>query len=153
MWSWKADERAVSPVVATILLVAIAVVLSVVVYAFAARSPPGEAPESLTLTQAARVAPDERSFGVAAASQTLTWGDLQLLLSGAPLAYDGALAADGTWCRETPDGVCVPTASYDPAAHVHAGQRIRVHDAAIQGKLIQVRDAGANALLASIAAN
>lgn len=151
MRHWKAQDRAVSPVIASIMLVAIAVVLSVVVYAWAARAPGGEAPESLALTQASATSADERSFGVASASPTLRWGDMQPLLSGTLLTYDGNLASDATWCRETPDGVCLTSAQHDPGALVQAGQRIRVHDSSLAGKTLQIRDPAANALLASVA--
>lgn len=149
MRTWK--DHAVSPVLATIMLVAIAVVLAATVYAFASGSRPGERPGSIALVQDGRPLANEQSFAISAASMDLAWGDFTSLLDGRALTYDGALASDGTWCQETPDGFCVATAAFDPDARVQAGQRIRVHDAAIEGAQFQLRDPEANALIASVA--
>ena len=149
MRHWKEDtDTAVSPVLATILLVAIAVVLSAVVYSTVtlART---EKPTALSLTPATQTGAT-RTLTIASATPGMHWEVVALALDGNVLAYDGALATDGTWCKLDAAAACVPTAGFDPGASVVAGDQIRVAHASIAGMTLTLRDAHANLLLSSM---
>lgn len=149
MRSWK-EDHAVSPVVGTILLVAVTVALGAVVYATVSGTH-AEKPQALAIAGAAGGSDTaERTFTVASSSDGMRWGGLEPALDAVPLAYDGALSSEGTWCRVAPGGACVPTSSYDPDEHVRAGQELRIHHASIAGRTLQLRDTQANAILVSV---
>lgn len=146
---WK-EEDAVSPVIATVILVAIAVVLAGVVFAVYGSAGSRERPVALALTQGSTSSDTQRTFDVAASTPGVRYDRISILLAGDTIAYDGALASDGTWCQETPYGACVPTSEFDQGSSISAGDRLRIRAATFTGETLTLRDDVANALLASI---
>lgn len=146
---WK-EEGAVSPVIGTVILVAIAVVAAGVVYAIYGSAGSRDLPAALALTTGTS-GDEERTFNVATATPGIPYSRVSLLLDEGRLAYDGTLSAFGTWCQETPFGTCVPTADFDETSSVAAGDRLRVRADGFAGKTLHLRDDAANTLLATIA--
>lgn len=145
------DDRAVSPVVGTIMTVAIAVVLAAPVYSWVtgARSEREEPATALAVTSDGPIASDTKGYVVASATPGLRWTELTILLDGTPLAYDGALASDGTYCIASPGMTCAAGAS-PPERLVGAGDALRIHGADLAGRSLLAVDAQANSALVAL---
>ena len=77
------EDRAVSPVIAVILMVAITVVLAAVVYTWVSGFGQGNvAPRSMGLMSNGATVDGNASFTVTSASPGLLWNELQFLVNG-----------------------------------------------------------------------
>lgn len=148
VWKGNRGDEAVSPIIATILLVAIAIVACGVLYSSVSK--PSTDAAAMAITAAPPDADDERTYIISAATPNLGWGRLSLKLDGALLEYDDALSTDGTWCQLAEGNACVSAAQHASADMVEGGQKIRVHDAGVSRATLEVVDVDANMLLARV---
>lgn len=144
-------DAAVSPVVGTIILVAIAVVLasSVYVWASGAGSSTPEPAKSLTVTSSTPILAGVKEFAVASATPGVRWSELSFTLDGTPLAYDGALGDDNDFCVAAPGMTCI-VGTTTPTAIIGAGDTIRVQHGSMAGKTLRVVDLQANVVILAL---
>jgi archaeal type IV pilus assembly protein PilA len=103
MWKMKKSKEAVSPVIATILMVAITVVLAAVLYVMVMGF--GSNPDSnptMSMTDSATGAANEQKVLVADVSDpiSITSTKISLVIAGVAHTFDGAT---GTYVDATPD--------------------------------------------------
>lgn len=144
----RGDDRAVSGGLAEFLLVAIALIAGIAIYAMVT-PPASEPPLAMAVTSAPAGASDW-TLTFSSATPGSRWEVVAPALDGEKLTYDGDLAADGTWCRLASASACVATGAFDPQGLLTAGDQLRVHHAAIAGKTFELRDEAANVILVSL---
>lgn len=143
--SFLSQEDAVSPVVGTILMVAIAVVLSATVYVWATgfSRTDGPAP-TMAIVGGEPVEGGLKNFTVVSASFGLSWSQLKVVVDGAERAQNETAAT----CEPGAAEFVVCASSVLPeTTSVQAGQIVRV--AAALGATVRIVDTHTNAVVAS----
>lgn len=143
-----AEDEAVSPVIAVILMVAITVVLAAVVYVwvsgFSVDSNGGARSISVTTQPTAN---NNATFIVTSASASLRWSEVQATLGGSTLQYanlTASAAGANRWCISY-NGICAAT---QPTGTVNAGDIIIVQNTGtLSGASFALIDTKANALM------
>ena len=148
-----ANDEAVSPVIAVILMVAITVVLAATVYVWVSGfSGGGAAQKSIALTSDGPIPTTgtfagEKTYTIASSTSGMKWEDLKITLDGTTLALDVApntcAAASGANAYQA----CGPTLELGTAT-VDAGDYIRF--TATSGQTLRVLDANANAVIYTV---
>jgi flagellin-like protein len=150
------SDKAVSPVIGVILMVAVTVVLAATVYVWVssqdARS--AESPGAFALTSAGNVAnpaPGDYSkeFTLVAAMPGFTYGQLAITLDGAPLQAELGLACDpsvtGAW------SVCAGTAPRDASSPLSAGDALKLRvSSSPSGATLRFLDPASNSVLYTV---
>ena len=146
------DDRAVSPVIAVILMVAITVVLAATVYVWVSGfgSQSGSASKSIALSSDGAIdSAHTKTYTVSAATPGLKWSDLDFTLDGLALAYEADDAVDAaqefTVVGETGDAD-----GTTPSTTVDAGDRLRIRQASISGQTLRVLDSNANSVILTL---
>lgn len=148
---FKSNDDAVSPVIATILMVAITVVLAATVYVWVSGfgSTNSHASRAITLSGDAPLTADgHKSFTVSAASTNLRWEDLIITLDGQRLTQNGA---NSTVCTTPTTGqfsACNGPVTKGSTEVLFAGDQLRVTAAA--GQTLRILDIEANAVLFTV---
>lgn len=148
----RGTDDAVSPVIATILLAAIAVVVAAPVYVWTSGlrgDPDAGAGRAVTLSSNTPLLSDVKEFSVASATPGMRWGDFAYSLDGIALRYDGELGEDGEFCVASPGMACVAGTSI-PDLPLGAGELIRIQHSELSGKTLRVGDPRANAVVLTL---
>lgn len=150
-------DAAVSPVVATILMVAITVVLAATAYSWTSSlgTRGAGAPASVALVSDGSLAAPaahnpQKAYSVTATSPGLRWSNLALQLDGATATYVPALRSGGApdldaWCVLDGAGAC--EASAVAAGLVEAGDRVMLEDAGLANAKLRIVDPAANTVV------
>ena len=151
-------DAAVSPVVGTILMVAITVVLAATVYGFMTNvgQPPARPAGNVAMTGDGQLEPaaggnnPQKTFVVAGGTPGLRWADVRLQLDGAGMSYvptlRSAAAGDANaWCVLSAANAC--EASSAAAGPIDAGDRLVLEDPTLDGSKLLLIDPVANAIM------
>jgi flagellin-like protein len=129
MWKMKKSKEAVSPVIATILMVAITVVLAAVLYVMVMGF--GSNPDSnptMSLSDSASGAPHEQKVLIADVSDPIANSSLKISLVVNGVAYTLTGTA-GAWTGSLPTGVTVKVVSLESAdGKMNTGDYVLVTD-------------------------
>lgn len=150
-------DDAVSPVIATILMVAITVVLAATVYVWMSGfSVDGEgAPKDVALTSDGALSTSggnnaQKTYTLVAATPGQRWSDIKLQLDGATMTYASALLSNAApdangYCVLTNAGACEASAA--AAGTLDAGDRLVLEDATLDGSTLFVVDSASNSVV------
>ena len=135
------NDRAVSPVIAVILMVAITVVLAATVYVWVSGFSGGQGAAAKTISLASNGVEDssfERTFTVASATSGMKWQDVTFTVDGTALTFVTTAPTDGQ----------IRAGGEAADATVNAGDQITIDLAASgQGATLRVLDSQANSVI------
>jgi FlaG/FlaF family flagellin (archaellin) len=151
------NDRAVSTVLAAMLLIALAAVLSVGLYVWmsATGAEASTSSRHVTLTSGSPLlwtgADQVKTYTVAYASQGLAWSELRLTLDGAGLPYDENATPGGTSWRMHAHGAVLSSAEAATAL-VSPGDEIELAlgGGHAGGRMLRVVSAAENAVLVTV---
>lgn len=151
----RPDDRAVSPVIGVILMVAITVVLAATVYVYASgfgiqNTNPQH---SIALTSASPLTANGgdqvKSYTISAATSGLRWSDMRLSVDGNPLSYQASPTGGASSWRVLHGGGALAGAGTPPAGTALSGDVLQVYVGGgnANGKTLRIVDATANAVI------
>lgn len=159
------NDRAVSPVIAVILMVAITVVLAATVYVWVSGFGGGQGAAAKTISLSSHGAistardgagdansTDQlKNYTVTSATSGMKWSDVTITLDGATLNCDDAWDGTADKFRIASGGLylsCDDSAT-GPSSVVSAGQGIEIYDygGGLSGKTLRVLDSQANSVM------
>lgn len=148
----RANDEAVSPVIAVILMVAITVVLAAVVYVWVSGFQVGNTPPgSMSIAFNGHPGASNVSYIVTSATSGMHYTDVALQLDGATLQYANLTAGAPTadkWCLWNPAGYCNASPG---SATLNAGDVLYLQNTSPGiGSALNIVDTKANAVLLTI---
>lgn len=145
-------DAGVSPVIATILMVAITVVMAAATYVYISKTSLNEQPpaSAVTITNGGPLAGGVKPYSIVAASSGLRWSDLRITLDGSTLVQDATSAG----CPDVLAAgkrviACEGTTTEGANDLVNAGDLVKV-TGAVNGNVLRVIDTRANVILLTL---
>ncbi len=142
------DEHAVSPVIASLILVSTVIVASAGVYLYAQNfsNEVTPTPKSLALTSASPLDGSVKTYTVPSATPQMLWSDIIVRLDGVVQNQDVTAACPaptgGTWIG------CTASTTAGPSNAITAGDTFKIY--AASGQTLRITDVGANSLILSV---
>lgn len=141
-------DAGVSETVGTVLLVALVVVLAGAVYLFVGyNSGSAQAPAAVGLSKEGDSSGGTQSFLLASVARPTHWNEIQVLLDGKTLTYDGTGALPLSYCVIVSGTSCTSTLAWDATTTLAAGQHLVLHDTTLAGKTLTLVEPTENAAL------